>query len=158
MILLFEAKPSCADYWLNNTVVDCGKSEEQSICLDISITDDNIDDILLDDSDFIDFEFSPVINNSNKLNSDNKKLNKKSKQIKLTKINEQHQTVYIRRNPKIINGNSRKENSRCNIRGFNYKDNDSDFGINDLQKTIKHKCVHNNIDADNNERKMRKMS
>ena len=148
MILLFRDDNS--NYWVKNTVVDCGKNTEPTNILNIELPND----ISLEEFE----EFEQVINlDVEKTN--NKKLNNKLKHNKHQGYNEpKYQKVYIRGNSETINGNSRKKDSGYEFGRSKYKYKDSNFGINDLQKTPKHKHLYQYSRSDNNKGKVRNVS
>ncbi len=147
MILLF--RDNSVNYWLNNTVVDCGKADTPNNNLDIEIPDDISSDEF---ENIIEFEFTTEITN-------NKKLNKKLEHYQDSKFNEsKHKKVYFGRNTKITCGNTREKNPRCKSDEYKYKYKDSNTRIDDIQKTIEYKCVSKYSGTNHIQRKMHKMS
>ena len=146
MILLF--RDNSVNYWLNNTVVDCGKADTPNNNLDIELPEDISSDDL---ENTLDLEFNPSINFD-------KKLNKKLKHNNDIEYNESnHKKVYFGRNTKIVDGNPRKKDSRCKFNGYKYKYKDTNIRINDIQKTTKHKCVSKYSNTYYHEGQMRQM-
>lgn len=146
MILLF--RDNSVNYWLNNTVVDCGKTDTPNNNLDIEIPDDISSDEF---ENIIEIEFKPEIFND-------KKLNKKLEHYQDPKYNEsKHKKVYFGRNTKITCGNPGEKDPRCKSDGYKYKYKDSNTRIDDIQKTIEYKCVSKYSCTNHNQRKVHKM-
>ncbi len=121
MILLF--KDNCTGYWLNNTVVDCGKVADQTDFLNIDIPD-NISSEELEELEKQSYQLDSKIN---------KKLNKKIKQNKDYNNNEpKYKTIYFERNRKITGGDSGKTNARYEFSKSKHRLKNSNFGINNL--------------------------
>ena len=144
MIILF--RDNSVNYWLHNSIVDCGNVESTNN-LDIEFTEDISSD-----------ELEAIIESEEKTDT-NKKLNKKHKHINDLKFNEpKYQKVNIGRNGEIINGDSRKKNTGNKSMGYKYKYKDSGSRIDDIQTPIKHKCVHQHFNTNHNKGKVREMS
>ena len=141
-------RDNSVNYWLNNTIVDCGKADTPNNNLDIEIPEDISSDEI---ENTLEIEFkSEVINN--------KKLNKKLEHNHDHEYNEsKYKKVYIRRNTTITNGDSGYKDSRSKSNGYKYKYKDSNIRINDIQKTPEYKCVSKNIGTNFYQRKMREM-
>lgn len=138
MILLF--RDNSVNYWLNNTVVDCGKADTPQEYLDIELPED----ISLD-------EIEPEITN-------NKKLNFKVKHMNDPIINESnYEKIYFGRNTKATNGNPRKKDSRSKFNGYKHKYKNTNTGINDTQETVKYRCVQEYFSSNFDQRQMREM-
>lgn len=159
MILLF--KDNSVNYWVNNTVVDCGKSESTQITnIDFELPEDLIDITNIADttniSNITDEELEDIIMCDNLLNkSNNKKLNNKIKHTNDLIINEsRYEKIYFRGNTKVTNRNSGEKDSRSSIRKYKYKYKDPNTRVNDLQKTIEHKCLYKHSSSNYNQRKM----
>lgn len=145
MIVLF--RDNSVNYWLNNTVVDCGKSESNDI-LDIEFPED----ISSDDLELL-IETEQQLDNLN-----NKKLNNKHKHNKVIKINEpDYQNVFIGRNRKVVNRNPGKPDSDNKYIGYKYPYKDSGTRINDTQTSGEHKYLHKYSCSNYNKGKVRKM-
>ncbi len=144
MILLF--RESSVNFWLDNTIVDCGIAETQNNILDIELPED----ISSDENETNNITDIEITNN--------KKLNKKLEHNQDIVLNEsEHKKVYFGRNTKVTYGNSRKKDSGCNNDGYKYKYKDSNIGITDIQKTIEYQCVSKYSGTNFNQRKMREM-
>ncbi len=144
MILLF--RDSSVNFWLNNTIVDCGIAETQNNILDIELPED----ISSDENETNNITDIEITND--------KKLNKKLEHNQDNMFNEsKHKKVYFGRNTKVTNGNSRKKDSGCDIDGYKYKYKDSNIRINDIQKTTEYQCVSKYPSTNFNQRKMREM-
>jgi hypothetical protein len=147
MIVLF--RDSSINYWLNNSVVDCGNAETPNNYLDIEFPEDISSDDLYD---LIELEHK-----TNFIN--NKKLNKKHKHNNdITNNESKYQKVYIGRNEKIINGNPGKKDSNNKSIGHKYKYKNSSIRINDIQTSIEHKYLHQHSRSNHNKGKLREMS
>ncbi len=144
MILLF--RDSSVNFWLNNTIVDCGIAETQNNILDIELPED----ISSDENETNNITDIEITND--------KKLNKKLEHNQDNMFNEsKHKKVYFGRNTKVTNGNSGKKDSRCINDGYKYKYKDSNTRINDTQKTIEYQCVSKYSSTNCYQRKMREM-
>jgi hypothetical protein len=144
MILLF--RDSSVNFWLNNTIVDCGIAESQNNILDIELPEDISSDEI-EENNVTNIE---IINN--------KKLNKKLEHNQDPIYNEsKHKKIYIGRNTKVTNGNSGEKDSRCKHDGYKYKYKDSNTRINNTQKTVEYQCVQKCSSTNFNQRKMREM-
>ncbi len=162
MILLF--KDNSVNYWLNNTVVDCGKSElTQMINIDLELPEDildvtNITDItkIENEENIENKEFEDMIKWADlSTRSNNKKLNKKIKHTNDLNINESgYEKIYFRGNTKVVNRNSGEKDSRSKTREYKYKYKDSDTRVDHLQKTTEYKCLYKYSSTNYNKRKM----
>ena len=147
MIVLF--RDSSINYWLNNSIVDCGNAETPNNNLDIEFPEDISSDDL---AELIESE-------QEKETINNKKLNKKHKHNNDITINEsKYQNIYIGRNKKIINGNPRKTDSDNKSTGYKYKYKDSNSRIDDIQTSIEHKYLYQHSRSNHNKGKLREMS
>jgi hypothetical protein len=147
MIILF--RDNSVNYWLNNSIVDCGKTESTNNNLDIEFTED----ILSDDLEIL------IESEQKKDIMNNKKLNKKDKHTHDHKFNEPKcQKDYIGRNRKIINGSPTKTDSQHKSFGPKYKYKDSDYRINDTKASFEHKYLYQYPNTNYNHRKVREMS
>ena len=147
MIVLF--RDNSINYWLNNSVVDCGNAETPNNYLDIEFPADISSDDLYN---LIELEQKKDLIN-------NKKLNKKHKHTNdITNNQSEYQKVYIGRNKKIINGNPGKKDSDNKSIGYKYKYKDSSFRINDIQTSIEHKYLYQHSRSNHNKGKLREMS
>lgn len=117
-ILLF--KDYGADYWVASKIVDCGsKDNNQKLNTNLELPDDDIN-----------YENNLLLLEEESINN-NKKLNIKYKQYQPKNINEpKYEQIYIRRNSKTVNRNSRTPDSRNKFSGPINKYKDSDFRIN----------------------------
>jgi len=151
MILLF--KDNSVNYWVKNTVVDCGKAD---ISHQVDFITEQPNDILLEELEHIIHEENKKMNNNLK---QHKKLNNNFKQHKLYNNNvTDYERVYVGRNSKITDYNSGGKDTRYTNRGYMCGYKDSNIRINNLQETSKYQCLHKNIITNYDKRKMLQMS
>ena len=144
MILLF--KNNSSNYWLSNSIVDCGQIETTDNNLSIEFSD-----IAQTDND-LSIEFSDIAQTDNDLFTEHdKKLNNKHKHNNDNKINDtKYEKVFIRRNDKFINGNTTKKNSEYKYMGYKYKQKDLYIKFTDIPPPIKYKHLHKHFIANCN--------
>ena len=142
MILLF--KDYGIDYWVTSKIVDCGSKENnQKLNIDLELPDDEIN-----------YENNLLLLEEESINN-NKKLNIKYKQYQPKNINEsKYEKIYIRRNSKTINRNSRTPDSRNKFSGPINKYKDSDFRINNTPQALKHISIYKYVNTNNYKREV----